>query len=117
MKHPEQELQRTVLDHLRMRGKKGLVYFAVPNGGYRTAIEASIMKGLGVKAGVSDLILLFSGAFYAMELKSASGRETLPQAAFLAEVRAAGGHTAICNSLDSAIERLESWKLLRGVAQ
>jgi hypothetical protein len=117
MKRPEQETQRAVLDHLRMRGNKGLVYFAVPNGGYRSSMEASIMKGLGVKAGVSDLILLYSGAFYAMELKSETGRATLPQAAFLAEVRAAGGHTAVCNSLDDAIGCLEGWGLLRGTAQ
>jgi hypothetical protein len=117
VKRLEQDIQRAVLDHLRMRGNKGLVYFAVPNGGFRSPIEASIMKGLGVKAGVSDLILLYSGAFYAMELKAESGKATLPQAAFLAEVRAAGGHTAVCGSLDAAIECLEGWGLLRGQAQ
>jgi hypothetical protein len=117
MQRLEQELQRAVLDHLRMRGQKGLVFFAVPNGGYRSGVEASIMKGLGVRAGVSDLILLYLGAFYAVELKSEKGKATLPQAAFLAEVRAAGGHTAVCNSLDAAIERLEQWGLLRGAVQ
>jgi hypothetical protein len=117
MQRSEQETQRAVLDHLRMRGNRGLVYFAVPNGGYRSSVEAGIMKGLGVRAGVSDLILLYSGAFYAMELKSDKGKATLPQAAFLAEVRAAGGHTAVCGSLDAAIERLESWGLIRGKAQ
>jgi hypothetical protein len=117
MRRPEQETQRAVLDHLRMRGKKGLVYFAVPNGGYRSRVEASIMNGLGVRAGVSDMILLFCGQFYALELKSLKGKATLPQAAFLAEVRAAGGLTAVCDSLDAAVERLEGWGLLRGQTQ
>jgi hypothetical protein len=75
------------------------------------------MKGLGVRAGVSDLILLHKGSFYALELKSLKGKATLAQAAFLAEVRAAGGYTAICNTLDSALAELEDWRLLRGKTQ
>lgn len=33
------------------------VFFAVPNGGYRTASTAAMMKAEGVNRGVSDLIL------------------------------------------------------------
>jgi hypothetical protein len=39
------------------------VYFHPANGGYRRPVEAAIMKALGVRAGVSDLIFLHRSQF------------------------------------------------------
>ena len=39
--------------------KIGQYLFAIPNGGKRNRIEAARLKGLGVRAGVSDLFLSF----------------------------------------------------------
>jgi hypothetical protein len=72
----EQTLQHALCEHLAIRGVRGLVWFAVPNGGARSPIEAAIFKGLGVKAGVSDLILFHAGKFFALELKTETGRTT-----------------------------------------
>ena len=58
---PEDAIQRTIVQHLETRGVPGLVWFAVPNGGYRRPVEAAIMKGLGVKAGVPDVIAIHNG--------------------------------------------------------
>lgn len=44
--------------------------FAVPNGGSRNVIEAAHMKRGGVKAGVSDLILVANGCTVFLELKA-----------------------------------------------
>ena len=57
----EQAIQRAVCQHLRQRGAAGLVWWHTPNGGRRSPIEAAIFNGLGVRAGVSDLILLRGG--------------------------------------------------------
>src|SRR5882757_7171450 len=120
--NPESDLQRAVLAHLRMRGAAGLVYFHVPQGnklgGARSAkgiaIQGSINKGLGVRPGVSDLILLRGGKFFALELKVAARTPTVEQLAFLADVNAAGGYGAWCQGLDRALAILETWGLLRG---
>ncbi len=122
--NPESDLQRAVLAHLRTRGAAGLVYFHVPQGnklgGARSrkgvAIQGSINKGLGVRAGVSDLILLAHGRFFALELKVPGRTPTEEQLRFLAEVNAAGGFGAWCQGLDRALGILESWGVLRGKA-
>jgi hypothetical protein len=122
--NPESDLQRAVLAHLRQRGAAGLVYFHVPQGnklgGKRSAkgvaIQGSINKGLGVRAGVSDLIMLNAGRFFALELKIPGRTPTEQQLQFLNEVNAAGGFGAWCQGLDRALGILESWGLLRGKA-
>jgi len=58
-RHQESTLQRTCVTWFRTQyPAHALMLFAVPNGGGRSRIEAAIMKGEGVTAGVADLILL-----------------------------------------------------------
>jgi hypothetical protein len=45
----EQQVQRSVVEHLRYRGARGAVWWHCPNGGYRRPAEAKIMAGLGVR--------------------------------------------------------------------
>ena len=111
---PEQQIHRAVVDHLRKRGTPGVVWFHVPNGGKRRHVEASIMKGLGVRAGVSDLILLRNGHAYALELKAPDGRPTVAQMEFMSDWIAAGGNGCIADGLDRALKCLEVWGLVRG---
>lgn len=113
---PEDQIQRAVVQHLRARGAAGLVFVHVPNGGKRKPIEAAIFKGLGVRAGASDLLLWHDGKSFALELKAQGGRATESQLAFLADMEKAGAFTCVCEGLDPALRVLEGWKLLRGVA-
>jgi hypothetical protein len=87
----EQAIQRAVCQHLRQRGASGLVWWHTPNGGRRSPVEAAIFNGLGVRAGVADLILLRDGRAFALELKTERGRPTAAQMQFISEFRAAGG--------------------------
>jgi len=114
----ENAVQRAVCDHLHSRGVPGLVWFAVPNGGYRTPAEAAILKGQGVQRGVSDLILLHAGKFYALELKRDGQAVKLgsPQDEFINQVRAQGGTAGWAAGLDAALRVLEEWNLLLGKA-
>ena len=68
-----------VLAHLRIRGPRGAFVFAVPNGGVRSPIEASIMKGLRTVAGVPDLIILHEGRTFGLELKADGKKATACQ--------------------------------------
>jgi hypothetical protein len=112
----EQSIQRAVCQNLHQRGAAGLVWWHTPNGGRRSPVEASIFTGLGVKPGVADLIFLYDGRAFALELKSERGRPTAAQMQFISEFRAAGGEASIAVGLDQALRTLETWGLLRGRA-
>lgn len=114
--NPEQKIQRAVVQHLHARGVSGLVFFHVPNGGSRGKVEAAILKAMGTRAGVSDLILFHADRFYCLELKAPGGRASEAQLAFLSEADAAGAYTAMPASLDAALATLEAWGLLQGEA-
>jgi hypothetical protein len=114
-RRPEDEIQRAVFQHIRARGVPGLVAFHVPNGGKRKPIEAAILKGLGVRAGVADIIAVYRGKIFAIELKAENGRPTEAQIEFLSDIEKAGAFTAMPRGLDAAIATLEAWGLLRGV--
>ena len=116
-RRPEQTIQRSVVEHLRCRGARGAVWWHVPNGGARRKTEAAILKGLGVRAGVADICAVHDGRFYALELKSPSGRSTAAQTAFRDEINAAGGFASEAVGLDAAIRYLKSWGLLKGSLQ
>ena len=111
---PEQIIHRAVVAHLRTRGLPDLIWWHTPNGGRRNRIEAAIFAGLGVRPGVTDLILLHDGRAFALELKTDAGRPTTAQRQFVSDFNAAGGTAMITNGLDQALRALESWRLLHG---
>jgi hypothetical protein len=85
----------------------GLWFAHVPNGGYRGAIEAAIFKSLGVIAGVPDLLLIFEGRTYGLELKAAKGRLSPAQIRTQELMRTAGAVVATANGIDEALQQLE----------
>src|SRR5262249_10987129 len=110
----EQQIQKCVFQHLRERGAPGVFAFHPANGGYRKPVEASIMKGLGVVAGVPDVFAVHNGRCFALELKAEGGRVTDKQFETMDALREAGAFTCIAEGLDRALAVLESWGLLRG---
>jgi len=115
-RRPEDAIQRAVFQHLRARAAPNVFAFHPANGGYRKPVEAAILKGLGVVAGVPDIVAIHRGRCYAMELKAEGGRPTETQLATIAAMEAAGAFTAIAQGLDRALAILEAWGLLRGCA-
>lgn len=113
-RRPEDQIQRAVIAHLRARAWPDCVFFHVGNGGARQKIEARIMKGLGVVAGVPDLLLFRGGHAFAMEIKAEGGRLSEAQMDMIARLDRAGVFTAVCHGLDRCLAVLESWQLLRG---
>ena len=115
-RRPEDSIQRAVCQHLLTRASPRVVWWHTPNGGMRNRIEAAIMKGLGIRAGVSDLIAVHQGRAFALELKAEGGRATEAQLAFIAGINAAGGYAAVATGIDAALRCCEAWKLLLGKA-
>lgn len=117
---PEQAIHKAVVLHLRQRGVPGLVFWHTPNGvkgrSRKHHVQGAIAKGMGVRAGVSDLVLLHCGHAYALELKAPKGRPTVEQMEFVSDFNNAGGHACIAEGLDRALRVLETWGILRGQA-
>ena len=105
-----------MFDHLRARAAPGVFAFHPANGGYRKPIEAAIMKGMGVVAGVPDIIAVHRGCVYALEIKTEKGRISTSQAATIKAMRAAGAICTVAFGLDAALYALQSWGILRGQA-
>ena len=113
----EEDVQRAVFAHLAARRCPGTFAFHVPNGGARSPAEAAILKGLGVVAGVPDIVAICNGRVFGLELKADQGRLSAAQTATHEAMRAAGATVATCLGLDEALARLEAWGLLRGITQ
>ena len=114
---PEAQIQRALVEHLRLRAKPTVLWLHVPNGGRRDKITGMQLKRLGTLAGASDLLLWHQGNSFALELKAQGGRLSESQLEFLARFNDAGGHTAVAEGIDRALAVLEAWGILRGRAQ
>ena len=116
VKVTEDRIQAAVFEHLRTRGKPGLVAFHPKNGGLhqRTEFQRIRNKRLGIEPGIPDVIVLYDGLVYALELKTLDGKPTEEQKNMLGKLHDAGVVCGIVYGLDNAIGWLEMFGLLRG---
>lgn len=98
----EDTIQAACVSYLDILAKQGrLDFFAVPNAARRNVRQASHLKRTGMRAGVSDLILLFPmGRIFFIEVKTPKGRLSDSQVAFNERVRALGHFTYVVHSVD-----------------
>lgn len=66
------------------------VIFSVPNGGSRNLLEAKRLKATGLKAGVSDLIVLMPERCIFIEMKTEKGYQSDKQKEFEQSVKDLG---------------------------
>lgn len=115
MNHIESKIQQNCVKWFRLQYPKyDKLLFAVPNGGARNKREAGIMKGEGVTAGVSDLILLLSRKGYGalcIEMKSPGGRQEKSQKEWQALVEMNGNKYAVCRSVNEFITQVNEYIL------
>ena len=105
MRQTESQLQKSCIMWFRLQYPSiARLIFAVPNGGSRNGREAAKMKGEGVTAGVSDVILLKASAGYSslcIEFKTEKGRQQTTQTEWQQVVEDNGSKYVICRSFDS----------------
>jgi VRR-NUC domain len=111
-RHNERSIQVSLIEHLRLRGVRGLWWSAI-NSNPRSRISGALAKAAGCRAGIPDLLLARGGQLYGIELKAPKGRLSAVQKAMHAEMTAAGVSVATCVGLDAAIAQLETWALLK----
>lgn len=104
MRHIESDIQRSCVKWFRLQyAEIALLLFAVPNGGARNKIEAGIMKGEGVTAGVADMILFLPNSEHhalCIEFKTPKGRQQDSQKRFQRKVEVFGYRYEIVRSFD-----------------
>lgn len=86
---------------------------AVPNGGSRNIIEAKNLKAQGVKAGVSDVLLLIAKKGFSclcLEFKTEKGKQSEEQIIFQNQAEKAGNKYVVVRSVKEAIDTLK-WYL------
>lgn len=103
-RHIESDIQKSCVAWFRLQYPKlATLLFAVPNGGSRSRIEAAIMKGEGVTAGVSDLLLLIPTPKHhglCIEMKTPSGKQQDSQKQWQCNVEAMGYRYSLCRSFE-----------------
>lgn len=82
------------------------IVFAVPNGGSRNVIEVVNMKRQGLTPGIPDLLIVYRGKVFGLELKSQSGAMTDSQKTMFPKLRTAGMRIEIARSHSEAIQHI-----------
>jgi hypothetical protein len=113
----ENQAQRAVLARLDLSAPKGMMYFHIPNGGYRKPVEAAILKSLGVIAGMPDLCIIYGGRAFFLEMKAErGGRLSEKQIVCHQRLREAGAVVMVAAGIDEAVSALQSMGILPGLA-
>lgn len=110
-KHPEQALQTHVTEMLDwlVREEDGVFWTAIGHGG-GGALRGAILKGMGLKAGVPDVVLLYRGRAFWIELKAGTGLSDAQKRVHGA-IAVAGGIVTVCRSVQDVRDRLEIWEI------
>jgi hypothetical protein len=114
MNDDEHKVQVAICQYLDLRG---VLYFAIPNGGKRNLITAKKLKAEGAKAGIPDLCIIHDGMAYFLEVKkpatvgSRKGALSITQKAMIERIKEAGGEVAVVYSVADVIEQCIEWQI------
>jgi hypothetical protein len=110
----EQAFHITLAQLLPWRLAAGVWFCHYPAGGKRTARAGGLLRKLGTRRGVPDLLFVSCGRLFGLELKNGTkGRLSDVQVETHAALRDAGAVVGVAGSIDEAIAILAEWGLLR----
>ncbi|HQO65733.1 MAG TPA: VRR-NUC domain-containing protein [Spirochaetales bacterium] len=111
MNYEEDRIQAAIVQALSLLG---VYFFYVPNSeaGAVSAAKASRLKAMGLRSGVSDLVLIgIDGRAYFLEIKTATGKLSESQKKFQALCQAKNWPYAVARSVDEAVTKAREWGL------
>ena len=112
--NPEETIHRAVVLHLQSRGNREVMWFHCPNGGGRSRAEGGILKAMGVRLGVHDLLFIAPGGrMFGLELKAPGKKPTESQREFGFNLERCGFDWDWADNLGDALEILEGRGFLR----
>lgn len=104
---PEQALQRQVAEFLSVALAGNSWFSSMPLGG-GGRLRGAILHGLGVKAGLPDVLVVNDGRAIWLELKARNGRVSTGQQLCHNDLSRARCPVAVCKSLDDVIAALRA---------
>lgn len=113
MKHLESNLQQACVKWARLQFPVcRKLLFSVPNGAHLSLMQAKILKGEGMLAGASDLLLLVPKGdvpYLAIEMKTEKGRLSEYQKEFRDAVQEQGGRYEVVRSFEEFRKLIDSY--------
>lgn len=107
-KSDERKLQQECVKWLR-ETRPNCIWFHPANGENRNIITGVILKRMGVRAGVPDLIvILHGGKVMGIEFKASGGRLSLSQRVFQENMLRLGASYAVVSSLPQFMTEIEA---------
>lgn len=110
---PEGKLQEAVVQLLRLHGRYDIVWWACPNGEWRSVVTGARLKRQGVRAGATDLMFVIGRMFHGLELKTEVGKQSDSQKQFELDLVRAGGVYHLAHGLREAIDVLNDLDVFR----
>jgi VRR-NUC domain len=105
----EARIQAAIVEWIRTVAPNVLV-FHVPNGGFRSKVEAARLKWTGVVAGVPDLAIIAPGGrAHFLEIKTTSGRLSEDQRDVIGALAKLGSPVMTVTSVDDARRAFAGW--------
>ena len=114
MNHPEAAIQRAIATYLSKVLPADAWFTAIAHGvrhgdGEDAWLRGAISKGMGTKAGVPDILLLYQGRAFFGEVKAPAGSLTEAQRGAHSAITAGGCPVAVWRSVDDARASLAAW--------
>jgi hypothetical protein len=110
----EHSMQVSLLAVLKLKARRDVYWFAVPNAGRRSPRHGAWMRAEGMRSGVADLCFMTTGGQCCwLELKTGKNKMTQDQLDFESICIKLGHPYAAVYSIDQALGVLQEWGLLR----
>jgi hypothetical protein len=107
--YPESELHKTVAKYLDLILYPSTWWTSIGHGNRGKPVRGALWKAQGAKKGVPDILIVYNGWVYFIELKSESGKLSPEQVKCHETITAAHGRVAVCRSIDDVAESLAEW--------
>lgn len=106
--NPERAFQRKLVTDLAKLLPHDCLMTAFPAGGGGLR-RGRILKGMGLVAGMPDLLFIYRGQVFGMELKAARGRLEPSQIETHERLAVSGVEVRVVKTTDEAIQCLKDW--------
>lgn len=112
MARPEELLTARCADFLRLAAPPDLFFLHIPNEGQRHVVGHTILKAMGFVVGAPDLLLIFRGQVFVVEVKVHPKKPTADQLEVMRRVIEAGGRAAWIDNLNDFIRQVKAWGIV-----
>lgn len=113
-KNPEQQFQIQVASFLRATLHDSVLWTAIGHGG-GGKVRGALLKAMGLRKGIPDLVLFYANTVLWLELKAPKGRVSPEQDAFRVWSGTMGHYLKVCRTIDDVHEALAMAKIpMRG---